>query len=55
MENKAEQKRKNYGRRIYLGNSIKCNNIHIMGVPKEEKEKGEEHLFQEIIAGNFPN
>ena len=38
-----------------LSDFIKCNNIHIIGVPEEEKEKGTENLFQEITAENFPN
>ena len=40
-----------------LSGSIKCNNIHIIGVPEEEKEieKGEEGLFEEIRTENFPN
>ena len=30
--------------------------MHIIGVPeKEEREKGTEKIFQEIIAKNFPN
>ena len=36
--------------------NIKCTNIHIIGVPEgEEREKGSEKMFQEIIAKNFPN
>lgn len=32
------------------------NNIGIIGLPKgEEKKKGRESLFEEIMAGNFPN
>ena len=35
---------------------IKCNNIRIIGVPEgEEKEKGPEKIFEEIIVENFPN
>jgi len=39
-----------------LSDSRKCNNIHIIGVPEEEKEKGTEGLYyiQQIIAENFP-
>ena len=34
----------------------KCNNIQIIGVPEEEeKEKGSEKIFEEIIVENFPN
>ena len=39
-----------------LWNNIKCTNIHIIGVPEgEEREKGPEKIFEEIIAENFPN
>ena len=39
-----------------LWNNIKCTNIQIIGVPKEEeKKKGYEKLFEEIIVENFPN
>ena len=39
-----------------LSDSIKCNNIHILGFREgEEREKGEGNLFQEVIAENFPN
>ena len=36
--------------------NIKCNNIQIIGVPEEEeKKKGSEKIFKEIIVENFPN
>ena len=36
--------------------NVKCTNIHIIGVAEgEEREKGTEKIFQEIIAENFPN
>ena len=39
-----------------LWDNIKCTNIRIIGVPEgEEREKGTEKIFQEIIAENFPN
>ena len=39
-----------------LLDNIKCTNIHTIGVPEgEEREKGTEKIFQEIIAENFPN
>ena len=35
---------------------IKCTNICIIGVPEgEEREKGTEKIFEEIIAKNSPN
>ena len=39
-----------------LWDNVKRNNIHIMGVPEgEEREKGTEKIFQEILAENFPH
>ena len=39
-----------------LWDNIKCTNIQITGVPeKEEKKKGYEKIFEEIIVENFPN
>ena len=39
-----------------LWDTIKCTNICIIGVPEgEEREKGSEKIFEEIVAKNFPN
>ena len=39
-----------------LWDNIKCTNIRIIGVPEEEeKNKGTEKIFEEIIVENFPN
>ena len=38
-----------------LWEHIKCTNIQIIGVPEEEKRKGYEKIFEEIIVENFPN
>ena len=39
-----------------LWDKIKCANIQIIGVPEEEeKKKGYEKIFEEIIVENFPN
>ena len=39
-----------------LWDNIKHTNICIIGVPEgEEREKGTEKIFQEIIVKNFPN
>ena len=39
-----------------IWDNFKCTNIHIIGVPEgEEREKGPEKIFNEIIVENFPN
>ena len=39
-----------------LWDNIKCTNIRIIGVPEEEdKKKGTEKIFEEIIVDSFPN
>ena len=39
-----------------LWDDVKCTNIRIIGVPEEEeKNKGTEKIFEEIIVENFPN
>ena len=39
-----------------IWDNIKCTNILIIGVPEgEEREKGPEKIFEEMIAENFPN
>uniref|UniRef100_A0A8D1G682 L1 transposable element RRM domain-containing protein n=1 Tax=Sus scrofa TaxID=9823 RepID=A0A8D1G682_PIG len=39
-----------------LWDNIKQANLHIIGTPEEEeKEKGIENIFEEIMAENFPN
>ena len=38
-----------------LWNNVKCPNIQIIGVPKEEdKKEGHEKILEEIIVENFP-
>ena len=40
----------------FLWDNIKCTNIRIIGVlEEEEKKKGYEKIFEEIILENFPN
>ena len=39
-----------------LWDNIKCTNIRITGVPEEEeKKKGSEKIFEEIVVENFRN
>ena len=57
----AKQKRerrpkRNEERLRELWDNVKRTNIRIIGVPEgEEREKGTEKIFQEIIAKNFPH
>ena len=37
------------------GTTLTQTNIQIIGVPEEEKKKGTEKIFEEIIVENFPN
>ena len=38
-----------------LRDNIKRINIQIIGVPEEEKNKGYEKMFEEMIVEDFPN
>ena len=57
VEKKKEKRmKKNEDSLRDLWDNIKCNNICIIGVPEgEEREKGPEKIFAEIIVENFPN
>ena len=55
-QNKEKRMKRNEDSLRDLWDSIKCNNIRIIGVPEgEEREKGPEKIFEEIIFKNFPN
>ena len=56
----AEQNKEKRNKRIEDSlrdhwDNIKRTNIRILGVPEEEKKKGTEKIFEEIIVENFPN
>ena len=34
---------------------MKCNNVHIIGIPEEEVDQGIENLFGKVMTENFPN
>ena len=53
--NKEKRMKRNEDSLRDLWDSIKCNNIRVIGAPKgEEREKGPEKIFEEIIVENFP-
>ena len=55
-QNKEKKKKRNEDSLRDLWDNIKCNNIRIIVVPGgEEREKGPEKIFEEIIVENFPN
>ena len=57
QQNKEKRMKRNEDCPRDLWDNIKCNNIHIIGVPEEERERerGPEKILEEIIAENFPN
>ena len=56
QEKKGEIKAKEHDLRIReISDSLKRNNIRIIGVPEEEdKKKDHEKILEEIIVENFP-
>ena len=55
-QTKEKRIKRNEGSLRDLQDNIKRNNICIIGVPEgEEREKGPEKIFEEIIVENFPN
>ena len=54
-QNKEKRMKRIEDRLRDLGENIKHNNIRITDIPEEEKKKGTEKIFEEIIVENFPN
>ena len=53
-QNKIKRMKRTKGNLRDLWDNIKCTNIRITGVPEEEeKKKGYEKIFEEIIVENF--
>ena len=38
-----------------LWDNVKCTTLQIIRVPKEEKKKGYEKIFEQIIVEKYPN
>ena len=55
-QEKEKRLRKNEEGLREMQDNIKCNNIHIIGIPEgEEEEQGIENLFEKVTMKNFPN
>ena len=55
-KNKEKRMKRNEDSLRDLWDNIKHNNIRIIGVPEgEERQKGPEKVFEEIIIENYPN
>ena len=55
-QNKVKRRKRTEDSLRDLWDNIKHTNIRIIGVPEEEeKKKGYEKIFEEIIVENFPN
>ena len=55
-QNKEERMKRTEDALRDLWDNIKCTNIRIIGIlEEEEKKKGYEKNFEEIIVENFPN
>ena len=55
-QNKETRMKRNEGSLRDLWDNIKGTNIWIIGVPEdEEKKKGYEKSFEDIVVENFPN
>ena len=57
--NEAERKKekrikRNEDKLRDLWDNVKCPNIRIIGVPKDDKKKGHKKILEEIIVENFP-
>ena len=54
-QNKVKRIKRAEGSLRDLWGNINCTNIPIIGIPEEEKKKGYEKIFEEIIVENYPN
>ena len=54
-QNKVKRMKRAEDRLRDLWDYTRSNNIQIIRIPEEEKKKGYEKIFEEIIVENFPN
>ena len=55
-QEKEKKFRKNEEGLREMQDNMKCNNIHIIGIPeREEEDQGMENLFEKVMVENFPN
>ena len=54
-QNKVKRMKRTKDSLRNIWDNIRCTNIQIMGIPEEEKKKGYEKIFEEIIVENFSN
>ena len=54
-QEKEKRLRKNEEGLRKIQDNMKCNNIHIIGIPKGEEQQGIENLFEKVMMQNFPN
>ena len=54
-QNKVKRMKRTEDNLRGLWDNTKCKNIQIIRVPEEEKKKGYEKIFEEVIVENFPN
>ena len=54
-QEKEKRLRKNEEGLREMQDNMKCNSIHIIGIPEEEEEQGIENLFEKVMMKKFPN
>ena len=54
-QEKEKRLRKNEEGLREMQDNMKCNNIHIIGIPEGEEDQGIENLSEKVMMENFPN